>query len=402
MWAWLKRWHARTTRTLSWLFGSPPRVHSLHYAYERAGLTVTGEPIPWNADAVIIDAVLDLPRELATSRADFRAIPPADLGSPAVTMQPHGDDGPCRLMFRLAPPHRPGLIELYRRSRRLAEIRLPYLRAEEFLQNVRLESPLVFARIGRNNVAARCLVEGQFSSLMACALLRSSTSLVPIIGLGLEVELVNARTGQTQSVPVCLTGPQVAARQALLSVYLPRWPEMTGTWSVRWLLAGRLLGCHELRVISAQALRQSLFVPKDQYLYQTTETPSPDIAGRSNLLFRLATCEPGLAAVTPLEVQVHFQDGGRVVEAVEEEVLVTDIPSLCQPVAVTVDDLQSIEAFELSSGGRYVGTIRRSPTPVAVLSSEGGFQPPPDYDWTAVTEAELNEHLSRLTTSRPG
>jgi hypothetical protein len=401
MWVWLQRWYTRTARTLWWLFGQSPRLRALHFGYEKAGLAVSGEPIPWNADAVVIDALLDLASEAAGAcRSDFRASTPGELGTMAVAVQPPADDGPCRVVFRLTP-HLSGVVELYRRSRQVARLALPYLRAEDFLQNLRLDSPLVFARIGRHSVAARCLVEGQFSSLLACAVLRSPTSLLPIVGLGLTVEISSNRTGQTQAVPVCLAGAQVVGRQALLSAFLPRWPEMLGTWSVHWLLGGRLLGCHELRVISAQTLKQSLYVPKDQYLYQMKDTGTGDAGGRTNLLFRLASSEPGLAAVTPLEVQVHCQDGSRVVEATEEEVLVTDIPSLCQPVAVSVVDLQNIEAFEVSSGGRFMGSVRRSPTPLAILTSEGGFQAPADYDWSAVTEAELNEHLSRLTITRP-
>jgi hypothetical protein len=400
MWAWFKHWYTQTARTLWRLFGRSPRLQSLHFSYEKAGLAVGAEPIPWNADALVIDALLDLLPEPGACRSDFRASGPGELGTMALAVQPQSDAGPCRVVFRLAPPHAAGMVELHRRSKQLAQFSLPFLRAEEFLQNLRLESPLVFARVGRHCVAARCLVDGQFSNLLACAVLRSPTSLLPIIGLGLTVEIANNRTGQTQTVPVCLAGGQVAGRQALLSVFLPRWPEMAGTWSLRWLLGGRPLASHELRVISPQALSQSLYVPKDQHLYQRKEYGT-ESGGRSNLLFRIASSEPGVAAVSPLEVQVHFNDGARLVEAAEEEVLVTDVPALCQPVAVAVENLQSIEAFEVSSGGRFIGSIRRSPTPLAVLTSEGGFQPPAEYDWTAVTEAELNEHLSRLTAARP-
>src|SRR5262245_59689710 len=38
---------------IPWLDG--PRIRHIHTAYEKAGTVVRGEPIPWNADAVLIE-----------------------------------------------------------------------------------------------------------------------------------------------------------------------------------------------------------------------------------------------------------------------------------------------------------------------------------------------------------
>ena len=42
--------------------GSAPSRRLMHYSYEKAGLTLHDQPIPWNAEAVLVEALLRLPR----------------------------------------------------------------------------------------------------------------------------------------------------------------------------------------------------------------------------------------------------------------------------------------------------------------------------------------------------
>ena len=53
------------------MYRSGPRLQTLRFGYETAGLVVRDEPIPWNADSVLVEAVLT--RVPAASRkTDFR------------------------------------------------------------------------------------------------------------------------------------------------------------------------------------------------------------------------------------------------------------------------------------------------------------------------------------------
>jgi len=48
-----------------------PQPQAIHYSYEKAGLTVHDQPIPWNAEAVVVDARLRLPQSAGRRKTDF-------------------------------------------------------------------------------------------------------------------------------------------------------------------------------------------------------------------------------------------------------------------------------------------------------------------------------------------
>ena len=53
---------------------SNPQSRALHFSYEKAGLTVENQPIPWNADAVIVTGINTIPclRQIAELLAAVR------------------------------------------------------------------------------------------------------------------------------------------------------------------------------------------------------------------------------------------------------------------------------------------------------------------------------------------
>ena len=59
MWPWIKRWRDWAMHDLWPLHRIGPQPQAMHYSYEKAGLTVeNNQPIPWNADAVLVDCWL--------------------------------------------------------------------------------------------------------------------------------------------------------------------------------------------------------------------------------------------------------------------------------------------------------------------------------------------------------
>ena len=48
------------------------QVHALQFSYEKAGLRVAGEPVPWSAEATLVDAVIGFPPEMAWRKSDFQ------------------------------------------------------------------------------------------------------------------------------------------------------------------------------------------------------------------------------------------------------------------------------------------------------------------------------------------
>ena len=60
MWPWIKRWRDWAMHDLWPLHRIGPQPQAMHYSYEKAGLTVDNQPIPWNADAVLVECLLRL------------------------------------------------------------------------------------------------------------------------------------------------------------------------------------------------------------------------------------------------------------------------------------------------------------------------------------------------------
>ena len=67
---------------------SGPQVQGLHYAYVKGGLIVHNEPVPWNADAVLVHVLLRFPNGTARRKTDFSlrqpGQPPAAKNAPPV------------------------------------------------------------------------------------------------------------------------------------------------------------------------------------------------------------------------------------------------------------------------------------------------------------------------------
>jgi hypothetical protein len=374
------------------------------FGYEKAGPTVYDEPIPWNADAVLVEFLVEFPGHAAGPRSDFRWGLPGDVNLTAVTLHPGDQEDTCRIQFRLGRLRRTVRVDLSWRGRPLGRVVVPHLSAGEFLRNLRLEVPGTFAELGDYDPACRALVAGQGRRLTACGLLKSPTSLLPVVGWGLVLEWSCAASGETRRIPTHLTGAQATARQALLHATVRPWPCAEGVWSWRWVVAQRPLARGEFRVVSRQAFQESLHLAGDPHRggEPVGEVGAgPGAAGRDAtdplaLHVRIGSREPGLAALCPVEVHVRYKDRARPPEVLEKEVLVTDVPSLSAPATVAVRDFHLAHVFDVFGNGQFLGTVSRQPAPAATFTSEGGFRGPEDFDWTVFAEEELEEHLGRL------
>jgi hypothetical protein len=99
-------------------------------------------------------------------------------------------------------------------------------------------------------------------------------------------------------------------------------------------------------------------------------------------------CRFAVFAVLPSAAQA--------VPLLEEDVVVTDAPTVFAPGLVESVDLLRISAFELRLSGRVLGAVALSPVPHATLTAEGGFKPPQDFEWSAAAEDDLMKRLGRL------
>ena len=102
-------------------------------------------------------------------------------------------------------------------------------------------------------------------------------------------------------------------------------------------------------------------------------------------------------------LQVRTQDAGSSAHPpllVEEEVLITDGPTMFAPGTVDISDLGQVNAFELRSKGGLLTVLSMSPAPIASFMAEGAFKPPQDFPWSPAAEEELTDRLTRLLDGR--
>jgi hypothetical protein len=385
-----------------------PQPQALHYSYEKAGLTLYDQPVPWNAEVVAVEALLRLPAAVARRKADFQVKLPGQAAVPAETLRRQEGDDRYRLAFRLQPPGRTVTAELLWRHHRLGQLTLPHLSREDFLHGIRLQMPTLFVRLGDQSVACQTFVSMQCRGLMASAVLSSPTSLAPLADLGLQVEFRAERGGPVQTLAAQLTTSQLAERQALVAVVPRKLPRKIGTWVATWLLADLPLATQRVRAISQRHFQRSLRIADTRFVVQpvkgrvrvTGQLPPLGELTRAGPCFLVASREPGMAGLCPFQVRVQVAGAVQPPLLLDQEVLITDGPTLVAPGTVDAADLAQISGFELRLKGHALGVLSTSPIPVASFTAEGGFKPSAEFSWTPAADEELNERLNRLFDER--
>ena len=404
MWLWIKRWRDWAMNDLWPLYRISPQPQALHYSYEKAGLTLHDQPIPWNAEAVLVEAMLRLPPGAGRRKGDFLLRVPGQQPVPAEQLRRQDGDERYGILFRLPPPTATCAAEILYRTHVLGQLTLPFLSREEFLQNLRLQLPTLFVRIGTDNVACQTFVASQCRGLLAGAVLVSPTSLVPLLDLDLQVEFRCERGGAAHRTPARLCSSQLAGRQALVAVMPRRHPRRIGAWTATWLLGDRPLASQRVRAISQRHFHRSLRLSDTRFVLQVGGGPlrlarqAPPLDGPTRVgpCFLVSSSEPGMAGLCP--VRVAAQVPGAVLPPLlqEKEVLITDGPTMIAPGTLDAGDLAQVSGFEISVKGRMLGVLSLCPAPTASFTAEGGYKPPHDFTWTAAADEEMTERLNRL------
>src|SRR5688500_17061269 len=118
MWPLSKRFRAWLMNEIRSLGRSGPQSQALHRSYDKAGLVLHDAAVPWNADAVLIEASLKLPAS-AQRKADFSLRLPPGEPVPAETLRPEEGGERHRIFFRLPPPPYTTEVALFWRDRQL-------------------------------------------------------------------------------------------------------------------------------------------------------------------------------------------------------------------------------------------------------------------------------------------
>jgi hypothetical protein len=405
MWHWIKLWRDWAMTD----FWPLQRLHSqpqaLHFSYEKAGLTVVDQPVPWNAEAVLVEVLVRM-SENYRIKTDFTANV-AGLGPLAAESLRSVDDQPYgfRVLYRLPPLAVSSAVEVRWRDRTLGQLTIPVLQREEFIQNLRLQMPVVFARLGEETVACQTFVSTQCKGLFVTSLLSSPTCLAPLLDLDLQVEVRNEHGGPAHRFPVRLSSSQLNGRQALLSVVPRKLPRRIGVWMVNWLLGEHCLASQRVRAISMATFQKSLRVSDTRFLVETDggtlalsrQLPSPKTAKRVGPCFLVCSKEQGMAGLCNLNVRAQVPGAVQSPCLLQQEVLITDGPTMVAPGTIETAQLAQVHGFELCLKDKVICLLPLNPAPSAAFNAEGAFQAVSDYQWSVVAEDELAERLAHLT-----
>jgi hypothetical protein len=405
MWPWLKRWRDWVMTELWPNYRTRPQPQALHFAYEKGGLFIPDQPVPWNAEAIVVEASLRLPPASGRRKSDFQLRVPGFEPSLVADFR-REDNDIHRITFRIPAPGASVQAALVFREKTLDRITLPFLSRDEFLQGLRLQMTTLFVRVGHDTVSCETFVATQCKGLLASAVLTSPTSLVPLLDLDLQVEFRGEKEVSATRVPARLCSSQLRGRQALATVTLKNLPRRVGIWRAAWLLGGKALAEPlKVRGITQARFRRSLRVSDTRFVVQSKsggemrvsrQLPPVELLARGGPCFLISSAEKGMAGICRLQAvsQVHSTDP--VPAALEQEVLITDGPTMFAPGTIDAADLARLTGFELRCGRRALGVLSLRPAPTAMFNSEGGFKPVSDYTWSSAAEEEMNERLNRL------
>jgi hypothetical protein len=381
----------------------------MHFSFEKAGLTLDSPPIPWNAEAVLVEATVNLRGPGHKGDFQLNLVEPG-LTVPVESLRQEEADGVARLFFRFPVPPRSTAVELrWRGGRVLGKRELAIISEHEYLKQLSLQMPTVHVALGAHTVVCQTFVNTQCQGLQASALLLSPTSLAPVADLSLHVELCRDDGSVASSVPVHLSSSQLRARQALITASLPR-PRRIGGCLVRWMLGERLLAAQSVRGISKKQFLRSLRVSSTRFVLQRDDgsisivraLPARDgvlaLDGvtRVGPCFLISSSEAGMAGLASLQVRAQIPGAVQAPLVQDQELLITDGPVPFAPGTLDTGDILKVQHFTLDSTELRLGLLPLSPAPAAHFNSEGGFEPPDDFIWSPAAEEQLNEKLGKL------
>ena len=268
--------------------------------------------------------------------------------------------------------------------------------------------PTLFVRLGEESVACQTFVPAQCRGLIATGMLVSPTSLVPLLDMDLQVLFECERDGTTFRAPACLTSSQLTGTQPRWSTVVPsRHPRRIGVWTATWLIGEHVLAKQRIRGISQRHFQRSLRLSDTRFVVQNGERDVLRLCLAAARGWK-AACESDRASwwraasrewrrrVAAGSVAAQVPGAVHPPLLLEQQVRITDGPTMVAPGTMASVDLQEVTGFEVSVGGCVLGTLSLCPIPAASFTAEGGFKPPADYTWNAAAEEEMNDRLNRL------
>ncbi|MEI7686994.1 MAG: hypothetical protein WCL32_18400 [Planctomycetota bacterium] len=379
-----------------------PSSQGLHFSFEKAGLTLDRQPIPWNAEAVLVEANVRVSHVAPADLRDYVLFLPGGRRVQAESSRP-GQTGQTRVFFRLAAPTETMPAEVRWRERSLGQINLPLLTREEFVRGLTIAEPTIHVRLGNDAYACQAYVTSQAKEIFASMLLTSPTSLAPLTDLELSASLVSGETLIERHV-VRLESNQRAGRQALVVVPFMRPRARMQHWDIGWTIDETVYAMRSIRCATPVEFLKSLRISTTRLYLEGAGgmLPLARIAPsawegitRVGPVFLVCSGIPGMAAGAEFRVRALDRKGKTLLDMPPVSVLVTDGPTVIAPGTLPRDD--NLASFELWSGKRKLGDLRLDAAPSATFTAEGGIAGGrADFAWSPEAEELLQHRLGQL------
>lgn len=376
---------------------------TLYHRYEKAGVVIHDQPVPWNAESVVVEASLSLPSASSRSLQDYRldVTGLAEPIKPERLQRPNDANHVYHLTFRLPPFRTPINATLHWRDRQLGQCAIPILSKGDFLQSLRMQLSSLYVRLGDEQVSCKKFVANQCRGLLASSVLNCPTALIPMVDLPLLVEFHNERDDEIETVPVRLSASQLANRQAMLTALPQRYPRKLGKWTVNWRIGDHPLDTLEIQGVSQRELERSLRVSTTRFVVQNTEgelrvsrtIPNDQDWERLGPCFLMHSRESGLAGQCRLNIRAIGSDDE---QGFEQNALISDALTMIVPGTIDAAAVEHLQAFELRLKKNILATLPVGNAPQAEMNSEGAVNGVPEYEWSLAADEELNERLNAL------
>jgi len=381
----------------------------LHVRYEKDGLILDSLPIPGNADAAIIEAMVRMPAGAPRQKQDFTLQwADCDAREQAELVVDSNVRKAARVLFRFPTPQTTVRALIFWRDQPLGEIEVPVVAQSVIVEGVTIDLPTIHAWLGGRAVVCRTMVSGQAKNVFASALLRSRHALAATSDSDLRVQVVRENGAEIGAAPVTLTSEEMRTRQTLITVQMPKLRGV-GAYGVSWQFASRTLSTQRIRIVSKRTFLRSLRVSAARFqitmtngaLHTVRELPGRDgklvFDGIQSIrpVFYVSSGEVGMAGLAPFTLRALVDDVVTTL-AIEQDVLVTDG---LRPIAFDefpVNQLLHVKHFTLATGDAILGNLALVPAPTADFTAEGGFAPLDDFLWSPAAEEQLNDRLGKL------
>ena len=123
MWRSIKRWRDWAMHELATGKRPDSSLAGLHYGYEKSGLSIRDQPIPWNAEMAFVEAEIPLSASGPRRKSDFQLYIPRQDIIVAETLRREEPTESQRVYFQFAPPGRTTVAQLVYRGRLLGRQR---------------------------------------------------------------------------------------------------------------------------------------------------------------------------------------------------------------------------------------------------------------------------------------